>query len=92
MSLPKTSSWHLKPRPNGRAAIFPCHRADFENLEELYDILAGPEEIIAIAGTGTIYPEYPYPHVTLTSESSKYSYMFIKKANDTYILKLVQKK
>lgn len=90
MALPKRSHWHLSLRPNGRVAIFPCHRADFSNLEELYDILAGPEEVCVVAGEDTGMPAYPLPHVVIASESSKQSYMFIKMDDETYTLKVIR--
>lgn len=90
MALPKNNIWHLAPRPNGRPAIFPCHRADFSNLEELYDILAGPEEVDVMTGDTTPDPEYPHPHVTIASNSSQNWYMFIKQDADTYVLKVIR--
>ena len=89
MALPKNNPWRLKDEPGKRLPFFPCHRADFSNLEELLDILIGPDDAVAATGQTTNDPRFPNPHVTVWSQRSKHSYQFIKLDNETYALRVI---
>jgi hypothetical protein len=74
MALPK-SQWAKKdPAP----PILPNHRADFSDLEDLFEMVAGPDEFSIIAGEYA-RDEFPKPHVTIFCRGdNRPSYQFIK--------------
>src|SRR5689334_15786356 len=84
MALPENQWAKKDPAP----PILPNHWADFSDLEELFEMVAGPGEIMIIPGQITGRPEFPNPHVTIASRADhKPSYQFIKTKNPhTYIL------
>ena len=89
MALPKNNPWRLKAEPGKRLPLFPCHRADFSNLEDLLDIFVGPDDAIAITGEVTGDPRFPHPHVTVCTKRSRHSYQFIKLDDETYALRVI---
>lgn len=89
MALPKNNPWGLEAEPGKRPPFFPCHRADFSNLEELLDIFIGPDDAIAITGQDTGDSRFPHPHVAICTQRSKRSYQFIKLDNETYALRVI---
>ena len=61
--------------------------ADFSNLDELYDILVGPDPVVLMRGQDT--PLYPLPFVGVLQKNSRHIYVFMKQDDNTYILKVV---
>lgn len=85
MALPKNQWAKKEPAP----PILPSHWADFSNLEELLQIVGGPDEFLIIPGesTGDIHS----PHITIASRArNKPSYQFIKTSDpDIYTLRVL---
>lgn len=91
MSLPKKNYWKVPNRPNGRISIFPEHRADFSNLEDLYEVFAGPHEVSVISGPHSGDSQFPGACVMVTSDGTNLVYKFIKRDAESYLLKVYPK-